>query len=521
MKKAILSLVLVYALLPLSIQAQGYLKGTYNLDNFPEVSFVWNSPDPKEIESSRFALTEDGEEVEFRYTALSVDGTPLNKSVLILWEDMASHNGQSLMIRQALNRFFQEMSFSHGDRFEVAVFDRTKGGKKTVLEQLCGGFTSDVNRLMEGVRQHKDNTRTYEKEGEPDATDLYKAIGEGLDLLTKEPADSKGVIVVFTKGDNFSSNVGGAISETSPIRDKAKNARIPVYVVKFTHPSNNTNIDGLAKDTYGDAVANPNGVSEVFGALKQFYGQMDSCLRGHDYRFTFTSKAERDGKSHNLVLVVGTEPQSLPVFTIPEPPSTSWMEEHQTLCIVLGVAFVALVSLLCVILSKKRKARINIIQGTIQEQLNQAQNENKEIRRQNHEQIERIRREQEEKERARVAAEEEQRLCQIMKVKNLYPRLQCKMGNDMFSYTVTTPRVKLGRNEDNDVVFSKKTSTFNNQTVSGYHAEIVFDGVTFEIVNKSTTYKNGVIVNGQFYQRCTLRNGDMFGLGEAVITFYL
>ena len=73
---------------------------------------------------------------------------------------------------------------------------------------------------------------------------------------------------------------------------------------------------------------------------------------------------------------------------------------------------------------------------------------------------------------------------------------------------------QLARYDSNDVVLP-------HQTVSGYHAEIRFNGVAFEVVNRSHSYKQGIIVNGQFFQQCLLKSGDKIGLGEALITFYV
>ena len=72
-----------------------------------------------------------------------------------------------------------------------------------------------------------------------------------------------------------------------------------------------------------------------------------------------------------------------------------------------------------------------------------------------------------------------------------------------------------------EVVFSKYDNdiVLDNGSVSRYHAELVFNGSGFDIVDKGST--NKVIVNGVFQSRAALKNGDIIGLGEAVITFYL
>ena len=70
----------------------------------------------------------------------------------------------------------------------------------------------------------------------------------------------------------------------------------------------------------------------------------------------------------------------------------------------------------------------------------------------------------------------------------------------------------IGRESDNNLVIEKPT-------VSRHHAEIVFNGTAFEIINKSQT--NKVIVNGAFVDRGILKSNDKIGLGEVVITFYV
>jgi len=90
------------------------------------------------------------------------------------------------------------------------------------------------------------------------------------------------------------------------------------------------------------------------------------------------------------------------------------------------------------------------------------------------------------------------------------PWLQCRAGHANFTYTIDSPRTTIGRATSNDLIL-------NHLTVSKYHAEIVFTDNHFEIIDLDST--NKVIVNGQFFQRALLRDGDIIGLGEAVLTF--
>jgi len=99
---------------------------------------------------------------------------------------------------------------------------------------------------------------------------------------------------------------------------------------------------------------------------------------------------------------------------------------------------------------------------------------------------------------------------QPFKITNNFPRLQCRAGYDNFSYNIVKHRTTIGRERDNDLILS-------HPTVSKHHAEIVNKGYGFEIIDLGST--NKVIVNGQFFQHTILKDGDIIGLGEAVLTF--
>lgn len=514
MKKIFISLLLACAILPMSAQVQRGLKDTYILDSFPQVTFVWNTPNPEVISPENFSLFEETSKVDFTCTALPVDETPLQKSILFLWEDMASHAGQSDFVRKVLQKFFNETSISTGDRFEVAYFDRNKTGY-SLLNGLIGKFSTDRKALLNAVTAHKNNTGKYSS---PLETDLYQAINDGIDLLKKETG-RMGVIVVFTKGNNFKSS-GGIQMEA--VRKKAQEAGIPIYAVKYTNAADTPEMNLLAESTYGEVIATTTkDFNGAYNSLKQCYKNLDRRLHGRDYKFKFKALAERDGKPHRMRLEVDKVNQIIPPYTAPEVTFWMWIQENLILCIAIFIAFVALVVLLVILLVKKRKERESAMQGAMQQEMGRVRSESAEQVRRSNEALENMRREQAEKERSRQAAEEEQRLMQLMKTKNLYPRLQCRAGAETFSYTIGKPCVTLGRNASNDVAFTMKNASFNNQTVSGYHADIVFNGANFEVVNKSTSYTQGIIVNGQLHQRCPLKNGDMIGLGEAVVTFYM
>ena len=93
-----------------------------------------------------------------------------------------------------------------------------------------------------------------------------------------------------------------------------------------------------------------------------------------------------------------------------------------------------------------------------------------------------------------------------------FPQLQCRVGYESFTYKMANTRITIGRDVSNDLIL-------NHPTVSKRHAEIVFNGNHFDVIDLGST--NKVIVNGKFFQRTLLRGGDIIGLGEAVLTFYV
>lgn len=520
MKKIIPFLLFPLLALPLGAQIQHGLKGTYILDSFPVVSFVWNTANPEDMNPSQFALYEGNEAVEFKVEALPIDKSKeVNKNILILWEDMASHGRQSDFTCKMLTRFFSEASFASTDRFEVAVFDRQKDTEKNIIKPLVGEFSTDVQRLSDAVASHVKNSRQYQNY--PQLTDLYSAINEGIDLL---PNGRSNVIIVVTAGLNMKAS--GASTEMETVRRKAFSTSTPIYVVKYPLAGNTPEVNTLAAETFGQVISSTIDIASATDSIKQCYLSLDNRLRGRDYKFTFTTKCERDGKPHPLRLSVDKLPPRPinPPFIAPDKNFGQWLADSWWIVAIVVVIVIGTVVLLFFSSEKKKKEQEQANQD-MREQFRQQQQESENRSR---EMVESLRREQEdhqrlvlaEAERAKKDAEEK-RLTKLMQTKNLLPRLQCKAGTDSFIYNISKPHITIGRDASNDVAFQSSNDSFNNQTVSGVHAEIVFNGSAFEVFNRSRSYAQGIIVNGQFYQQYTLRNGDMIGIGEAIIIFYI
>jgi hypothetical protein len=163
MKKLLSLFLLSLVTLPLSAQMQRGLKGSYIFDSFPVVSFVWNTANTEEMSPSQFVLYEGEKPVDsLKIEVLPIDkSTPVNKSILILWEDMASHGRQSEFAREMLTHFFSEVSIASTDDFNVAVFDRQKDSDRNIIKPLLKQFTSDGKGLVKVIASYTNNSRTY------------------------------------------------------------------------------------------------------------------------------------------------------------------------------------------------------------------------------------------------------------------------------------------------------------------------------------------------------------------------
>lgn len=517
MKRTVLSLLLGCLLVVAQAQPSRGLKGVYIVDSFPQITFVWNNADPSLLDSSRFVLTEDDKPVNFRFAVPDIDDSvPLAKSVLILWEDMASHSRQSAFAATLLGRFFTETSFLPADRWQVAVFNRHKDSEPSLLKTLTPAFSPDVSRLAAAVAGYRPSAERFSTF--PLESDLYLAVNEGIDMLRKEPADRAGVIIVVTAGLNV--KAAGASTEMETVRKNARDAGIPVYVVNYPIAGHTPEAATLAESTFGASTSTTD-VATALKNLQKQYRKFDKRLRGRDYSFTYTTAARRDGKSHSLCLTVDKVARPLPPLVVPAVTFGVWVKEHLPLFIGLVVLLIVLIVLAVMLVSKRRKEFEQSAVGrqqAAQQQMQQQLDEHLQQSAQREQQaIDRLRSEQAKNAMPKPTVyekSESQRLMQVMQNKNLFPRLQCAVDGHTFTHTVNSPVTTIGRDAGNNVVLAHKT-------VSGHHAEIVFNGSAFEVVNISRSYTQGVIVNGQFYQRRTLASGDIIGLGEATVTFYL
>ncbi len=479
-------------------QQTGKIKNGFNVENFPEVSFIYHSYNPDVLNKSDFwHLKEAGSNRDFTIEELPVVINSLPQTTVILWEDMA-HNGygQFDFTQKVLSGFFNRANIPVSDKFAVSAFNRRKNTPSALIN-LTNGFTNDKSQIIAAIQSYKHSTEHYLEFS--NRSDMYTAIREGMELLA--PLKDAKAIIVFTSG--YSMKNSGSDSEAQVLL-KAQQLHIPVYIFQYYYRSGVApESEGFAKSTFGFFNSYMD-VATAETALLNLYPQIGKRYQGHDYKVSFTADAKRGTEAHMITLSVDgveTQEQLLP------PPHTfgTWIAAHPWWIVLFVILLIALIVGIVLFIRKTKKDAAENRRELAD--LEQRRIQDKEAAEQYQRNLENKARQERE---GREKQAEEERLRRLMEVKNIFPRLKCRMGANTFTYQIDKPQTLIGREQDSDLIL-------NDDKVSRHHAEIIFNGSSFEIIDKRST--NKVIVNGQFVERAALKSGDIIGLGEVVITF--
>ena len=488
------------------------------------VSFYWHTPNPETLDKSAFSLQIDGTPIkDFAFEIKKQRQNQPKKTILFLWEDMFSHNKQSEFTQKALLKFFQIAKLKPKDEFCIAVFNRCSGKPgEPAITQINYDFTSTRQEIVNAIQNYKFNKTSFSAHSIE--TDLYLAVDEGINLLNNQSTDGEKIIVLFTAGKNMMAS--GSRREIAPVQHNAIKSDIPIYVISYPCYGNSNDIESLSKNSYGlytQAFSSNDKLTKVDEkattaalTLYQWYRQMDTRSYGNDYYFSFsTTQLERDGRNHSLTLTESGVPYAHPIsLPVPAKSFGVWIKEHLIWVILTGVLLVLVVVFLILLIhwkSKKLKKKGAADKAQLEGEIARSHEMIDDLQRQRFDE-----KRQAEEEAARKAAEEQFTLMkQLMQTKNLHPRLHCRTSDgDNFTFTIGSPSTSIGRHVDNDL-------QINDQTVSGHHAEITFNGREFNITNLSMSYTDGIVINGQLFQHCPLKNADIIQLGQTIIIFYI
>ena len=483
-------------------QQTGKIENGFNVDEYPNVSFIYHSYNPDVLNKSNFwHLKEAGINREFYIEELPVVINSLPQTTVILWEDMA-HNGygQFDFTQKVLSGFFNRAEISTSDKFSISAFNRRKNTSSSLIN-ITNGFTNNKSQIVSAIQSYKHSTEHYPKF--PNRSDMYTAIRESMELLA--PLKETKAIIVFTSG--YSMKNSGSDSEAQVLL-KAQQLHIPVYIFQYYYRSGVApESEGFAKSTFG-AFNSYMDVATAEAALLNLYPQISKRYQGHTYKLTFTSTLGRGEDAIIAMSVDGDEVQGH--LVAPSHTLKTWIKAHPWWTVLFVVLLIALIVGIVLFIRKTKKNEAENRRELAD--LEQRRLQDKEAAEQYQRNLENKARQEQREREGRERQAEDERLRRLMEVKNIFPRLKCRVGANTFTYQIDKPKTLIGREPDNDLILS-------DDKVSRHHAEIIFNGSSFEIIDKRST--NKVIVNGQFVERAALKSGDIIGLGEVVLTIYI
>lgn len=516
MKKSIIALAVMLSSAHGLTAQNGTRTGDFDFSEYPQVSFVWHEYNPEIIPAKDFVLTESEIKLPVTVQTLPVAKADAPKSVVVLWEDMASQ-GQIMhnFSRAVLNQFFSSAEIGK-DEFLVASFNR-HGTTEKVMKDITSGFTSSKDAIISAIADYKHSTQSFKEQ--PLLSDVFPAINEALGVLQQHKTNGTKAIVVLTSGMPLENS---ATNSVVSVQQLALQYHIPIYVIQYAagHGAS-TKMEGLANDTYGlyvschSANAQDN-INKGYVSLLEFYSAMDTRYAGHDYKITYTTACPRGAETQLFTLnVKGFSYQD----TLVSPSHTliSWAKANLILFIVLVIALIVVIVLVVVFVVRsvrKHRASEEEIVRMKNEQVAMATENARKVQEQqdalNNYKAEVVRKQEEARKQ-----EEMERMLTLMRNKNLYPHLQYTENGAPKVYEIHQVETVIGRD-----IRSANLCIAGNDTVSRRHAVIRFTDNGFVIEDLGST--NGTIVDGVPVKGpVALKSQSLINLGTALINFYL
>ena len=487
--------------------AQGTLGGSFNVEEFPLVSFVWHENNPEKLDSTDFqSLYENGERKKISVREIPVKiNEEDERRVLILWEDLAYY-GKNMydFSRSALVGFLIEYELLKNEKIGIYSYSRRPLEAVSYLTPVTDGFNVKKDELLAAVARYERNMTSYRDF--PNRADIFPAVSEAVEILQKQGECVKSVIVL-TSGyplDNSSA------SSDMSARLLSEKYHVPVYFLQYGRDHGySAKLSDFAPLTYGSFtcfadIDQRKNVESAIKTLKDIFNNLSERYHGRDYCISFTSSAKRGGDACLLEFTINgyeyKEQFVPPTFSL-----GAFIKDNIVLsCFIIIVLVGLLVVGILWYLKRKTeekekfenlKAQNERIQADAVNAISSAEA--------------RINKKMQEAQKEKEEAE----LYDIMRRRNVYPRLMCSDDGVVRNYSISKVCTLIGRDTSCDLVLEDKR-------VSRKHARIIFSGSSFELCDLGST--NGVFLNGNIVSSpVVLKDGDRINIGGFIITVYI
>lgn len=487
--------------------AQGTLGGNFVTEEFPQVSFIWHENNPERLDSTDFqSFSENGVHKNISVQEISVQiPENENRHVIVLWEDLAYYGANMYdFAKSVITGFLNDYEIKTNERIGIYSYNRRPIDAESYLTDITGGFVSDKDRLLSSIAGYRRNM-TYYRDF-PNRADIFPAVSEAINLLQKQEEGVK-AIIVLTSGyplDNSSS------SSDVNARLLAEKHHVPVYFLQHGRDHGySAKLSDFAPLTFGSFtcfadIDQRKNISSAIAAMTDIFVNMSQRYHGRDYCISFTSEAKRGGDTSLLEFTInGYEYKEQ--FIPPAATLGSFIKDHVILSCLIFLCLAGVVTSSVLLYSKRRREE--------KQRYDELKAENERVQSDAREAISSAEDRFNRKMEAAKKAEEDSRLYDLMRKRNLYPRLICSKDNDVTNHTISKVCTIIGRDPSSDIVL-------NDKRVSRKHAMISFNGTSFELADTGST--NGVFLNGNIVSDpVPLKDGDRINMGGVMITFYI
>lgn len=469
----------------------------FNTENFPSISFTYTCYD-KPLNRGEITLLLGSKRIRVeKLESLQSSYISEPSYTLFLWEDMYVNGDMDAFVRGVLEGVFMAESIPSQDKFAIATFNRTQAGS-SVLRMQTAGFISDRNVLYDKVQNYTRSTKVdYEKPA--GRADVYRALKEGIVLLDEQKGQGAKSIVLFTAGNPLEEPAVPGAGSMHDVLIMAKSRHIPIGVMQYHVGRGNVDIGLIAEETHGIQWFETGETKEEATRMLVSTGlaRQKRAYCGYTYEIMFTAPFTRGSNAQTVRFKAGNRVELSSQIVPPPFSMKAWIEENiDFIFCVSAVVLIGLIGGIWRICRNARRRKTESVDEPGQDGTPEPGGQSIPPRSGS--------------DTGRQRMDEQKRLEDIMRTKNMYPRLQYMENSNTRTYTIQKSRISIGRQKGNDFVLSQRT-------VSGYHCEIYFDGLMFHIRDKNS--KNKVIVNGIVQNQCVLKSGDVIELGEVVVLF--
>lgn len=500
-------------LLPFIGLGQSALKQS-NVDQFPDVEFVFNHRNPIGIDTNAVQFFENGQLIK-NYKLVrqnDVHATISKKQVLVLIENSYWPRFEEQL--KEVKRLWNEISkdvVQENDAFQIATFDWTRGEKTlNFLSQEWLNDGAELNSVIQNIQKPKVDGRTHK------STEIYSALREGVDFMAKQSTDSLTAKSIILFSSEFNNIFNNSQTKTDVIIE-ARQADIPIYAFRYPY-SDKYDLKDVAQASLGrhlDMKSNSDeAVSDIINGIKKDY-------QGVDYQLSFESSIAPSEDFRTIQVQLSKDDKIEFKYQAPSRISYLWKNPAYRYGGIISLVLLLVIIVWSVMLFRKKKQKEK-------EEFKIAQDE--------------TRRKVEESEQRQAAALERERLNKLNEEKILFdnklntafkklPRVPKLVAQNGDVFEILHPVFTIGRADSNSL-------QINNSTLSKQHAGIYFDhfpGKT-DLMNHRSFYlvdldsTNGTLLNNkrvltnsdlspESKAEILLKNNDLIQMGELTFTF--